>query len=97
MSPLSAARKGKPPLAVSYEARHVLVVEDNLVNQKVLSKQLKGAGCVVSVANHGGEALAFIEKSRFCVDDGEKLDVVLMDLEVCIPSCLINEMCLISW
>lgn len=81
-SPFSPSTKQKTPLAVSDEARHVLVVEDNLVNQKVLSKQLKGAGCVVSVANHGGEALAFLEKSHFCVDGGEPLDVVLMDLEV---------------
>ncbi|KAF2654672.1 putative histidine kinase HHK11p, partial [Lophiostoma macrostomum CBS 122681] len=46
------------------ETLHVLVVEDNLVNQKVLAKQLKNLGCVVSVANHGGEALKFLEKTR---------------------------------
>lgn len=78
-SPSSIGMKGK---AVSEEVRHVLVVEDNLVNQKVLSKQLKGAGCIVSVANHGVEALEFLEKSHFCVDGGEALSVVLMDLEV---------------
>lgn len=81
-SPSSTGTKSKALAAVSDEARHVLVVEDNLVNQKVLSKQLRGAGCVVSVANHGGEALAFIEKSHFCVDGGEALHVVLMDVEV---------------
>ena len=32
---------------------HILLVEDNLINQKVLSKQLRTAGCVVHVANHG--------------------------------------------
>lgn len=78
-SPSSIGMKGK---AISDEVRHVLVVEDNLVNQKVLSKQLKGAGCIVSVANHGGEALDFLEKSHFCKDGGEALNVVLMDLEV---------------
>ncbi|KAJ4390769.1 hypothetical protein N0V93_004367 [Gnomoniopsis smithogilvyi] len=78
-SPSSTPKKG---MTVSDEVRHVLVVEDNLVNQKVLSKQLRGAGCVVSVANHGGEALALLEKSRFCVDGGEALNVVLMDLEM---------------
>lgn len=80
-SPISVTRGNATP-AVSDEARHVLVVEDNLVNCKVLSKQLKGAGCVVSVANHGGEALEFIEKSHFCKDGGNKLNIVLMDLEV---------------
>lgn len=82
VSPATAARIGKPPISITDQARHVLVVEDNLVNQKVLSKQLKGVGCVVSVANHGGEALEFLEKSRFCVDGGAELNVVLMDLEV---------------
>lgn len=81
-SPSSTTAKGKASAAVSDEARHVLIVEDNLVNQKVLSKQLKGAGCIVSVANHGGEALAFLEKSHFCVTGGGPLNVVLMDLEV---------------
>jgi hypothetical protein len=32
---------------------HILLVEDNLINQKVLSKQLRSVGCVVHVANHG--------------------------------------------
>jgi CheY-like chemotaxis protein len=40
---------------------HVLVVEDNLINQKVLANQLRKLGCVVSVANHGGEALDFLK------------------------------------
>jgi CheY-like chemotaxis protein len=39
---------------------HVLIVEDNIVNQKVLAKQLRNLGCVVSVANHGMECLEFL-------------------------------------
>jgi CheY-like chemotaxis protein len=42
---------------------HVLVVEDNLVNQRVLAKQLRNLGCVVSVANHGREAVDFMERT----------------------------------
>jgi CheY-like chemotaxis protein len=42
---------------------HVLVVEDNLVNQRVLAKQLRNLGCVVHVANHGREAIDFLEKT----------------------------------
>jgi CheY-like chemotaxis protein len=45
------------------ETLHVLVVEDNLVNQRVLAKQLRNLGCVVSVANHGQEALDFLPKT----------------------------------
>jgi CheY-like chemotaxis protein len=70
------------PLALS---KHVLIVEDNIVNQKVLSKQLRSAGCIVSVANHGGEALAFLETTTFWKGhetDGKELSVVLMDLEM---------------
>ncbi|KAL2128384.1 hypothetical protein VTI74DRAFT_9266 [Chaetomium olivicolor] len=43
----------------------VLIVEDNLVNQKVLNRQLQLAGSNTYVANHGGEALAELRRSRF--------------------------------
>jgi CheY-like chemotaxis protein len=44
---------------------HVLVVEDNLVNQKVLAQQLRKLGCIVSVANHGVEAIDFLPKTKY--------------------------------
>ncbi|KAA8612660.1 BaeS Signal transduction histidine kinase [Pyrenophora tritici-repentis] len=53
---------------------HVLLVEDNIINQQVLGRQLRKAGCHVSVANHGLEALDALERQRF--------DIVLMDLEM---------------
>ncbi|KAK3397458.1 putative histidine kinase group protein [Sordaria brevicollis] len=43
----------------------VLIVEDNLVNQKVLQRQLQLSGNNTFVANHGGEALVELSKSRF--------------------------------
>lgn len=52
----------------------VLLVEDNLINQQVLGKQLKKAGCDVAVANHGLEALKVLDEKTF--------DVVLMDSEM---------------
>lgn len=75
---------GKVPPALVVP-KHVLIVEDNIVNQKVLSKQLKSAGCIVSVANHGEEALAFLATSQFWKgheQDGKELAIVLMDLEM---------------
>jgi len=72
----------RPMLAIP---KHVLIVEDNIVNQKVLSKQLRSAGCIVSVANHGEEALAFLATSQFWKgheQDGKELAIVLMDLEM---------------
>jgi CheY-like chemotaxis protein len=44
---------------------HVLIVEDNLVNQRVLAKQLRNLGCVVNVANHGREAIDFLERTIY--------------------------------
>ncbi|KAK7755408.1 hypothetical protein SLS62_002635 [Diatrype stigma] len=40
--------------------RSILVVEDNLVNQKVLCKQLRNRNFVVKATNHGREALDVI-------------------------------------
>lgn len=66
---------------------HILVVEDNLINQKVLSKQLRHVGCTVYVANHGVEALEFLEKTAMWNNSlsGQerlRLDLILMDLEM---------------
>ena len=67
----------------------VLIVEDNLINQKVLAAQLRKIGCIVSVANHGGEAIDHIKKSSFYKHPDpdprgklSEIDVVLMDLEM---------------
>ena len=63
----------------------VLIVEDNLVNQKVLCKQLRNLGCVVSLANHGVECLEHLEKTKYWKGhekDGLELTVILMDLEM---------------
>lgn len=70
---------------------HVLLVEDNIVNQKVLKKQLERAKCTVAVANHGLEALEILEKSEQwrtkTTEEKEPLsrmpiEVVLMDTEM---------------
>ncbi|KAF2424210.1 hypothetical protein EJ08DRAFT_595273 [Tothia fuscella] len=66
-------------------ALHILIVEDNLINQKVMATQLKKAGCIVHVANHGADALVFLMKTTFAKDSGPSatpLSIVLMDLEM---------------
>ncbi|TWU75296.1 hypothetical protein ED733_006468 [Metarhizium rileyi] len=63
----------------------VLIVEDNVVNQKVLQRQLRHCGNNTFVANHGFEALQTLEKSRFWAgkeEDGVDISVILMDLEM---------------
>jgi CheY-like chemotaxis protein len=65
---------------------HILVVEDNLINQRVLCNQLKKIGCTVQVANHGREALFELRKTTYCkaptITEPYKLSVVLMDVEM---------------
>ena len=68
---------------------HVLVVEDNLINQKVMAKQLRNLGCTVFVANHGLDALEVLSSSSVYTTqeaDGDTprtpLDIVLMDIEM---------------
>ncbi|KAL6863011.1 hypothetical protein ACO1O0_003255 [Amphichorda felina] len=63
----------------------VLIVEDNIVNQKVLQRQLRSCGNNTFVANHGKEALQTLQQSRFWAGhEGEGMDisVILMDLEM---------------
>lgn len=61
---------------------HVLVVEDNLVNQRVLCKQLTKAGCIVNTADNGVWALQHLEKTKFRSADGIPLTIILMDCEM---------------
>jgi PleD family two-component response regulator len=43
----------------------VLLVEDNLINQRVLAKQLRKLGYVVYTENHGEEALTILRSSTW--------------------------------
>ena len=52
----AAATRSSPP--------RLLLVEDNLINARVLTKQLEKVGCVVYNANHGGEALEFLKRTK---------------------------------
>ncbi|KAI5271687.1 hypothetical protein E4T47_04954 [Aureobasidium subglaciale] len=65
---------------------HVLLVEDNPVNQKVTARQLRKAGCkTVQVAEHGLEALDFLATSTFSKSPGssqQPLTIVLLDVEM---------------
>ena len=63
----------------------VMIVEDNLVNQRVLQRQLKNAGCTVYVANHGIECIEKLKESTYWrqhAEDAIEVGVLLMDLEM---------------
>jgi CheY-like chemotaxis protein len=64
------------PSASVGEAR-LLLVEDNLINQKVATLMLKHMGYRADIANNGSEAVALLERNTY--------DLVLMD-------CLMPEM-----
>lgn len=50
----------------------VLLVDDNLLNQKLLTINLSKLNCIVTVANNGLEGVEFYKQQPF--------DVILMDL-----------------
>ena len=56
------------------QPRTVLLVEDNPTNQRVAQLYLERAGCEVTMAADGREALAALESRRF--------DIVLMDVQM---------------
>lgn len=82
---LASKARATPEPPVSADALKILLVEDNLINQKVLHKQLTNMGCVVYVANHGQECIDQLKKSTYWVNhrpDAFNITVVLMDLEM---------------
>jgi CheY-like chemotaxis protein len=58
-------------MATTRRVGHVLVVEDNPINRELAAEMLQAAGCTVTTANDGEQALACIRTTRF--------DLVLMD------------------
>jgi CheY-like chemotaxis protein len=56
----------------------VLLVEDNEMNQQVATELLQSAGAIVTVANHGGEAVKILTEG----DQAPPFDVVFMDLQM---------------
>lgn len=92
---ISLRTRSKPTDNKTVPKYHILLVEDNLINQRILHKQLTRAGCMVHVANHGVEALEFLRNTthwRTQDKDGtdtsptnsslKPLDVILMDVNM---------------
>jgi signal transduction histidine kinase len=74
--PLHSPRPRRPSEVTGFK---ILVVEDNLINQRVLKRQLESRGCTVWTANNGKEAVEFIEKSSLNCDAGPDAD----EIEIC--------------
>jgi len=78
------AREGSPeavpiqsaaPAMAAYRGARILVVEDNRVNQKVVTAVLGKRGFAIELANDGREALAKLEQSG-------NFDLILMDVQM---------------
>ena len=77
MSPGAVDGAGSVRVATAARSRaalHVLVAEDNAVNQIVVQAMLAELGATSAVANNGEEALAYLSSERF--------DLVLMDVNM---------------
>ncbi len=59
-------------------AVRILVVEDNIVNQKVVSAILKKKPYQIEIANNGKEALEILERT----DNARRFNLVLMDVQM---------------
>lgn len=65
----------------------ILLVEDNVINARVLKKQLEKAHCDVHLANHGMEALDILQRTTSWQGmsedrDAITFDVILLDIEM---------------
>ncbi|MDP3428454.1 MAG: ATP-binding protein, partial [Humidesulfovibrio sp.] len=67
-------RTGRREPPASLRGRRVLLVEDNVLNQKVARGILEQAGIEVTIADDGSRALALVQPGHF--------DAVLMDIEM---------------
>ncbi|MBF0561487.1 MAG: response regulator, partial [Alphaproteobacteria bacterium] len=71
-----AKRLGAKRRHKTLAGRHILLVEDNAINQEVARSILEGEGAKVDLAVNGAEAVSFIGTS------GADIDAVLMDLQM---------------
>jgi len=59
-----------------FSGKHILIVEDNVINQKVLLSLLHLSGMSISIANNGQEAVDLVKEGEI------EFDLVLMDINM---------------
>ena len=59
---------------IFFKGAHILFVEDNVINQKILQSILKKSGISITIANHGEEALEILSNPQ------SPIDLILMDI-----------------
>jgi len=84
-SPIARSERAEPQ---QKQELSILLVEDNLVNQRVLKKQLQRHGYLVYTADNGQDAFDFIKTTKHwtsAADFAEPrpcIDIILMDIEM---------------
>ncbi|KAJ1305265.1 hypothetical protein OPQ81_000293 [Rhizoctonia solani] len=84
---IKALRRPQGAKDSRYTGVHILITEDNQINQSVLNRQLTKAGCITTLASNGLEA---IERICSLAQHGDarlppthrSFDIILMDLEM---------------
>ncbi|WP_114790774.1 response regulator [Niabella yanshanensis] len=66
--------KRKPSVSLPSSVKQILLIEDNVLNQKLTSAVLKNRNSRVTIANNGLEALALLDKQQF--------DIIIMDIQM---------------
>lgn len=65
-----------PTLPMALHSAHVLIAEDNVINQTILSRQLKKAGCTTTIVGNGQHAIETL------IHSNQHFHAVLMDIEM---------------
>lgn len=73
-----------PPLAPSgqTDSPHILLVEDNVINQRIVLRKLASKGFRMASASNGREAVDVVSKSFHSLEPNDAIDVILMDQEM---------------
>jgi len=59
-----------------FKGSHILLVEDNVINQKIVQNILKKSGVEISIANDGQDALEILSEKYIAID------LILMDISM---------------
>jgi CheY-like chemotaxis protein len=69
--------------AQQHTGAHILLVEDNIINQKIVVRKLESRGYVVTAANNGKEAVELVERAPgLSTGDKGAFNICLMDMEM---------------
>ncbi len=87
--PVATAQEDPLPLSATpahaelqQHSEHLLLVEDNQINQLIAEELLKSVGYTLDIANNGQEALTMLENTLKDVQSAKKYAAVLMDIQM---------------